>query len=100
MARVIQGASDLTGEALSNYITALLNDWKDAQAKADHPVTWAVDKGPDDITHLMRYLIAEPICNKLESDAEIRARPGTSQERTLRLRTSLEPLPSPTARPL
>jgi hypothetical protein len=68
------GRIDLTGEALSNYITALLNDWKDAQAKADHPVTWAVDKGSDDITHLMRYLIAEPVCNKLESDPEIRGK--------------------------
>jgi len=65
------GRLDLTGEALSNYITALTDNWSDAKVKSDQPVIWAVDKGSNDITFLMRYLIAEPMRAALYKDAQV-----------------------------
>ncbi len=55
------GRLDLEGEALENYVTALLDDWGGAPAKLNHAVIWAVDHGGNDITVLMRRAIAEKL---------------------------------------
>jgi hypothetical protein len=66
------GRLDLTGEALENYVAALLTDWKDAACQAAYPVVWATDHGADDITWLMRHTIAEPLRDKLAGDPQIK----------------------------
>ncbi|MGA8090504.1 MAG: hypothetical protein WCA10_24730 [Terracidiphilus sp.] len=68
------GRLDLTGEALSNYIAALINNWCDAKVKSDQPLIWTVDKGPNDITFLMRYLIAEPVRAALDKDPQVKGK--------------------------
>jgi hypothetical protein len=65
------GRLDLTGKPLSNYVTALIDNWSDAKVKSDQPVIWAVDKGQNDITYLMRYLIAEPVRAALDHDSQV-----------------------------
>ena len=39
--------------------------------KSDERVIWTVDKGQDDITFLMRYLIAEPMRAALEQGPRV-----------------------------
>lgn len=65
------GRLHLEGEALEHYVTALLAGWADAASRSDQPVVWAVDHGPDDITWLMRHVIAEPVFAKLAGDSQI-----------------------------
>ncbi|MCX2931183.1 hypothetical protein ORI20_12910 [Mycobacterium sp. CVI_P3] len=65
------GRLDLTGEALDNYVEALLSDWNDSQASYARPVVWAVDHGGGDITALMRDVVAEPVYERLHGDPEM-----------------------------
>lgn len=65
------GRLDLTGDALENYVGALLSDWKDADMQIGQAVVWAVDHGPDDITRLMRNAIAAKVHADYEGDTEI-----------------------------
>jgi hypothetical protein len=65
------GRLDLTGNALENYVTALRSGWKDAQAKSNHAVVWAVNHGGGDITELMRDSIADAVHKKLAADSDI-----------------------------
>ena len=65
------GRLDLTGDALANYVTALLDGWSKAAASYASPVVWAVDHGGGDITTLMRETIAAPIYAALNKDAEM-----------------------------
>lgn len=91
---------DLTGEALSNYVTALVHNWSDAKVKSDQPVIWAVDKGQDDITFLMRYLIAEPLREALDKDTQVagKARHVAGQDATVdKLATALKEMDAPPA---
>jgi hypothetical protein len=68
------GRLDLTGEALENYVGALLKDFKDAEARVDQAVVWAVDQGPADITRLMRDAIAQKVLADLRADPDIAER--------------------------
>ena len=65
------GRLDLTGDALANYVAALLSGWKDAGVRYSSPVVWSVDHGGGDITTLMRRAIAAPLHGKLSADADM-----------------------------
>lgn len=65
------GRLDLTGDALSNYVTALLDDWSCSTVRYDAPVVWAVDFGNGDITSLMRGTFAAPLAACFESDPDM-----------------------------
>lgn len=64
------GRLDLTGDALANYVTALLDDWSGSTASYAAPVVWAVDHGGD-ITTLMRQAVAEPLFHALAGDTDM-----------------------------
>jgi hypothetical protein len=71
------GRVSLRGDALSNYISAVLR-WDDLNsppsntaARQSHAVVWAVDHGLDDITHLMRESIAGPLVTKMRTDPQL-----------------------------
>ncbi|MEY9842678.1 hypothetical protein [Streptacidiphilus sp. EB103A] len=59
------GRLPLAGEALANYVRAMLSDWKDAPANACHALMWTVDHGSGDITAEMRAVIAQPLATAL-----------------------------------
>jgi hypothetical protein len=67
------GRIHLTGEALENYIAALRSGWKDSVADRKAAVIWAVDQGGDDITALMRDLVAEKVYSELSADSDLQA---------------------------
>ena len=67
------GRLDLEGDALDNYITALLDEWSTANANVKRTVVWAADHGGSDITHLMRGAIAYRIHAEFAGDADIGA---------------------------
>jgi len=70
-ARCCVGRLHLTGIALENYITALLNDWELSTTQVNHSVVWAVDQGGGDITKLMRDAIAAKVQERLAGDPQI-----------------------------
>ena len=65
------GRLTLTGEALENYVAALLDDWRDGTANRSQAVVWNTDLGPDDITWLMRRAIGQVLVDRLDGDGEI-----------------------------
>jgi hypothetical protein len=65
------GRLHLTGDALDNYVTALLDGWAASKARYDAPVVWAVDHGGSDITSLMRAQVAAKIADRIASDDEM-----------------------------
>lgn len=65
------GRLDLEGDALNNYVTALMDEWPAAAAAYSSPVVWAVDHGGGDITTLMRDSVAAPIFAELSADNEM-----------------------------
>lgn len=65
------GRLDLEGEALENYINALINDWQDSTCRPDQPLVWSVNHGRPDITWLMEGAIAKPVSAKLATDSAI-----------------------------
>jgi hypothetical protein len=67
------GRLDLDEGGLARYVGALLTDWGGAAADPARPVVWAVDHGPDDITHLMREAVAVPVLDALAADAGVDA---------------------------
>ncbi|HYW30093.1 MAG TPA: hypothetical protein VE869_01215 [Gemmatimonas sp.] len=67
------GRLALEGEALDNYINALLTDFGDTSADPYRSVVWAVDHGTTDITHLMRNQIAAKVHEQYRSDTEMTA---------------------------
>lgn len=67
------GRLALDGEAIKNYIAALLSNWKNAKASGDRALIWAVDYGVSDITHLMRYSIALPLHEQFSKDNQMRS---------------------------
>ncbi|MFL6388959.1 MAG: hypothetical protein ACJ71U_15870 [Terriglobales bacterium] len=67
------GRLHLTGAALENYVNALLLEWKDLGADTRKAVVWAVNHGGDDITALMRDVIAVRVRDKLAHDTELAA---------------------------
>lgn len=65
------GRLSLTGVGLDRYVDALLRDWSGSATQAAHTVVWAVDHGPEDITHVMRQAIAARVQKDLADDPEI-----------------------------
>jgi hypothetical protein len=55
------GRLDLSPAALDNYITHLMREWKGADIQPRTPLVWSVDWGEEDITHLMRAVLADPV---------------------------------------
>lgn len=68
------GRLDLTGDALANYVQALLANWQDASSQIDQAVAWAVDFGEGDMTRLMRNAIAKQIYDKWNSDSTLQGK--------------------------
>jgi hypothetical protein len=66
------GRLDLTGDALANYVNALIGGWRDSAAAYARPVVWAVDHGQGDITALMRDSVAAPIATARACDDEMK----------------------------
>jgi hypothetical protein len=69
------GRLSLTGEALENYVAALLGNWGDTRADHKAALVWSADHRNSDITTLMRQSIAAPLVEKLRTDSDIG--PGT-----------------------
>jgi hypothetical protein len=65
------GRLHLEGAALKRYVSALINEWTGSATRSDRPVVWAVDHDPEDITHLMRQIVADPIERELRRDAQV-----------------------------
>jgi hypothetical protein len=65
------GRLGLRDEALANYVAALRSGWEGSRRRRDRPVLWTVDFGGDDITHLMRQAVAEPLFSRWRSDGEL-----------------------------
>jgi hypothetical protein len=84
-ARCAVGRLDLTGEELNNYVTALLNGWKDSASQVDKAVLWAVDHGAADITRLMRTAIAAQLYEEMSGDKDIESHflDGTKEPATV-----------------
>jgi hypothetical protein len=68
------GRLDLQGEALVNYVGALMGDWSGTTIEPNHAVVWATDHSDGDITHLMRNAIADPVYKKLAADSDLEAK--------------------------
>jgi hypothetical protein len=67
------GRLHLTGVALENYVSALRSGWQASGANAKRSVIWAVNYGGNDITSLMRNLIAAKVNEKLAGDTDLSA---------------------------
>lgn len=65
------GRIHLAEPELENYITALRSDWKGSTANTKRALVWAVNLGGDDITTLMRNVIAAKIHEKLSQDSDL-----------------------------
>ena len=65
------GRIHLTGDALQNYVTALLDDWQGNPPDPYRALFWSVDLGPDDITRLMRDSLAEPLHQQMAGNPDI-----------------------------
>jgi hypothetical protein len=59
------GRLPLDGDALGNYIEAMLSGWPTCDVDVRSPLVWTVSL-PDDITTLMRRVIADPLAKKLD----------------------------------
>jgi len=70
------GRLHLTGEKLTNYLSALASgDWgrSASPVNSNHALVWAVNHGSGDITELMRDGIAAPLAKELSEDNQIGA---------------------------
>jgi hypothetical protein len=63
------GRLPFTDERLGNYVSAMLDGWKDADLDVRAPLMWTVDI-PGDITAEMRVVIANPLEQRL-TDPEL-----------------------------
>jgi hypothetical protein len=64
------GRLDLSKEGLDNYVTSLLNDWKESAANPLNTVVWAT--AADWVTKVMKAAIAEPLYSAFQSDNHLR----------------------------
>jgi hypothetical protein len=67
------GRLDLEGQALERYVEALVSEWSSAGCHRASPVIWSTDHAPNDITHLMRLAIGEPLKARFTADDETRS---------------------------
>lgn len=59
------GRIPLAGDALGNYLEAMLSDWAGADLDTTTALMWTVDHGAGDITAEMRTVIANPLATAL-----------------------------------
>jgi len=67
------GRLDLDGEALKNYVDAAVSGWNGSVVVPQNSVTWAVDHGGADITHLMQTVVAKKLVTSLRGNPKIGA---------------------------
>ena len=60
----------LEGQALDNYVSALIDDWSDADCDVHAPLVWSVDHGSSDITRLMDGAISRKLVAAWQGDAD------------------------------
>lgn len=60
----------LEGQALENYVSALLDDWQDSACDLHAPLVWSVDHGHPDITWLMDRAISRRLATAWANDAD------------------------------
>lgn len=65
------GRLPLTGTALENYVNALIGGFSCEPADPYTTVTWSVDKGAGDISHLMRNHISVKLHERFVKDDEM-----------------------------
>lgn len=70
--RFAVGRLDLTGDALTRYVTALISSWKGASSQPQRVLVWATDRN-DVITTVMKATIAKPLFAKYAADADLNA---------------------------
>ncbi len=75
------GRLPLSGQALGNYIAAMLSGWADADVDVRAPLMWTVDL-PGDITAEMRAVIANPLAARLTDPGLPRFRHLTDERAT------------------
>jgi hypothetical protein len=61
------GRLDLDGEALANYVNALIDGWSSAAAEPYNALFWSANNGKADITRLMRDSIAGRIQQEFQN---------------------------------
>ena len=67
------GRLALDDDALDRYVRHLVDDWSKAASDVRAAVVWTADHGDDDISHLMRTVIAEPVFAKYAGDGDLKA---------------------------
>jgi hypothetical protein len=67
------GRLALDDDALDRYVRHLIDDWSKAASDVRAAVVWTADHGGDDISHLMRTVIAEPVFAKYAGDGDLKA---------------------------
>lgn len=63
----------LEGQALTNYVTALVDDWKDGESDPTAPLVWSASFGQPDITWLMDAVISQKVTSAFGSDGDLHA---------------------------
>jgi hypothetical protein len=65
------GRLNLPPDALENYFEHLCNEWQGSTSNARSPLVWSVDWGGNDITSLMRHMVAEPVNDGYRTQANL-----------------------------
>ncbi len=67
------GRIHLTGPGLENYVAAVRSGWQASTTNVKRSLVWAVNQGGDDITALMRNVVAAKVHEKLSQDPDLAA---------------------------
>lgn len=67
------GRLDLEGEALENYVKALIRGWAERKPVVQNTLFWSVDHGKHDITRLMRRAVSEELIKSFKADIDYSA---------------------------
>lgn len=62
------GRLDLEGQALENYVAALINEWSDSAADIQQAMAWSTVQDSDGITTLMRTAVGEQVVLEWQTD--------------------------------
>ena len=65
------GRLALEGEALEQYVSALLADWLDEPARRSRAMVWSTDTHPEDITYTMARVVGRALVDKLKADGDV-----------------------------
>jgi len=66
--RFYVGRLDLGGEALENYVAALINEWSDSTADIQQAMAWSTVQDADGITSLMRTAVGAQVVQEWQKD--------------------------------